>query len=418
MANGINIKYSKVKLQLLQQGQLPAITKTKLARIKKKLRLCWVICFIGAVVFAGYSVSNIYLTQIPVMVTENPVPASISDIPFPTITICNMNKAKWSVASEIINEDSASLYKPLLSSYCTNHKGLNITSKSSVWTTIINFLIKINYSCSDILKFCMWKSVEFDCDEWFNPIFTDIGMCCAFNLMPSNIIYKSKPNAQELKYNYPLSIEYWNQEKGFEHEPIENSVPWRIEGILTLFKNCKSTICNTRFSAGFKVLPKSNILNLIFFIKIIMYNPMETSGFSRFIPLERECWFEILTTVKETDTDVRSIGFQDRRCYFNREKNLKFFRVYTKANCKTECHVNNTIKTCGCVPYYFPRTDTETICAEEDIKCMEAVTGAQMCDCLSACFELNFEATSHYGVLSETTVKTMFLKNMSAEYFV
>lgn len=44
-----------------------------------------------------------------------------------------------------------------------------------------------------------------------------------------------------------------------------------------------------------------------------------------------------------------------RRCYFDGERQLKFFRYYTKRNCELECWVNMTLKHCGCVQFWMPR---------------------------------------------------------------
>ncbi|XP_055390287.1 pickpocket protein 28-like [Condylostylus longicornis] len=53
--------------------------------------------------FSGYFINNAYLkwTQHPVIITTAPKPVLFSSIPFPAITICNLNRAKKSVALKI-----------------------------------------------------------------------------------------------------------------------------------------------------------------------------------------------------------------------------------------------------------------------------------------------------------------------------
>lgn len=54
--------------------------------------------------FAAYFISNIYDKWVytPVIVGINPTFQSISNIPFPAITICNMNQARKSEAEKIL----------------------------------------------------------------------------------------------------------------------------------------------------------------------------------------------------------------------------------------------------------------------------------------------------------------------------
>lgn len=45
-----------------------------------------------------------------------------------------------------------------------------------------------------------------------------------------------------------------------------------------------------------------------------------------------------------------------RNCFFDRERELKFFREYTRYNCELECLSNFTLAKCGCVKFSMPRT--------------------------------------------------------------
>lgn len=46
---------------------------------------------------------------------------------------------------------------------------------------------------------------------------------------------------------------------------------------------------------------------------------------------------------------------ENRRCFSDGEKRLKFFRIYSKKNCEHECLSNEMLATCGCVPFYMIR---------------------------------------------------------------
>ena len=46
-------------------------------------------------------------------------------------------------------------------------------------------------------------------------------------------------------------------------------------------------------------------------------------------------------------TDKMKFIFR-RGCYLKNEKPLKFFKIYTKNNCRSECLANKTLEVCGC----------------------------------------------------------------------
>lgn len=60
--------------------------------------------FMTALGFAAYFISILYIKWIdsPVIVSFNPMDASITDIPFPAITICSMNQAGKPEAEDIV----------------------------------------------------------------------------------------------------------------------------------------------------------------------------------------------------------------------------------------------------------------------------------------------------------------------------
>lgn len=43
-----------------------------------------------------------------------------------------------------------------------------------------------------------------------------------------------------------------------------------------------------------------------------------------------------------------------RQCFFNNERYLRFFKLYTQANCELECLTNHTLKECSCVKFSMP----------------------------------------------------------------
>lgn len=44
-----------------------------------------------------------------------------------------------------------------------------------------------------------------------------------------------------------------------------------------------------------------------------------------------------------------------RQCFFNKERALRFYKVYSQKNCEMECIANFTFAKCGCVKFSMPR---------------------------------------------------------------
>jgi amiloride-sensitive sodium channel len=70
-------------------------------------RIFWTVAFILAVATAAYFITLLYhkWDDSPVIVSIAARSTQLISIPFPAVTICNMNKAKKSVAEEILQSE-------------------------------------------------------------------------------------------------------------------------------------------------------------------------------------------------------------------------------------------------------------------------------------------------------------------------
>lgn len=55
-----------------------------------------------------------------------------------------------------------------------------------------------------------------------------------------------------------------------------------------------------------------------------------------------------------TNNALRTYDPIGRQCYYETERYLRFFRVYTQRNCEMECITNYTVTKCGCSAFYLP----------------------------------------------------------------
>lgn len=113
---------------------------------------------------------------------------------------------------------------------------------------------------------------------------------------------------------------------------------------------------------------------------------------------------EVLITpsVVKSDESLKTLKPSDRLCYFEGERKLHFFRIYTKHNCEIECFSNYSLKTCNCVQFDIVRETDTRVCgvSEDDRKCIflfkesfrdYSRTGMlASCSCLSPCDYVNY----------------------------
>jgi amiloride-sensitive sodium channel len=99
--------------------------------------------------------------------------------------------------------------------------------------------------------------------------------------------------------------------------------------------------------------------------------------------------------------ELQKYDVKYRQCYFDGEKKLKFFKIYTEKNCKFECLTNLTLTKHGCVRYYMPRFKSTPICTTKELDAVsyteidfEDGLDSNQCDCYPPCNNINYELFS------------------------
>ena len=126
---------------------------------------------------------------------------------------------------------------------------------------------------------------------------------------------------------------------------------------------------------------------------------------------------EVVVSVKPnmitTSEGLADYAPERRQCYFNNERQLKFFKVYTQPNCELECLANFTLQKCGCVKFSMPHDSKTQICTQKQVACYnEAENGLMLedlvsslntgsgvnklgrtnCNCMPSCTSINYDA--------------------------
>jgi acid-sensing ion channel, other len=109
----------------------------------------------------------------------------------------------------------------------------------------------------------------------------------------------------------------------------------------------------------------------------------------------------ITPEIIRTDENLKSVDPKKRGCYFQGEKKLKYFRVYSRRNCEFECLADYLLKktTVNCTQFYMVRNETAEVCDHRQEKTVQRNTfhalqlisnGSNDCGCLEECDSIKY----------------------------
>lgn len=160
--------------------------------------------------------------------------------------------------------------------------------------------------------------------------------------------------------------------------------------------------------------------------KVIVHSPVEPPHQTHdyvYIELSKYLQIFIEPQINRTSENLRPYNPEVRQCYFNSERKLRFFQIYTQRNCELECMANVTKAKCGCAMFYMPREyifedisgfciffflswfffvwfyfftgDNQTkVCGIARKRCMMRIPAINRnCNCLPECTSLSFKYT-------------------------
>lgn len=173
-------------------------------------RAFFFVSFVLVVLLSFYYIGNVYekWTASPVIVTMGAISTSITDLPFPAVTICNINKGSLLIIPSncnnkiykaieyyiyyliILNPARESVVKKfkngsteamLLENVCYDeYANVSIQNEavsrvSSEWSVFKQFLVNISQPCHEMLLLCRYALETFKCMELFDTVLSDEG---------------------------------------------------------------------------------------------------------------------------------------------------------------------------------------------------------------------------------------------------
>uniref|UniRef100_A0A182WSG5 Pickpocket n=1 Tax=Anopheles quadriannulatus TaxID=34691 RepID=A0A182WSG5_ANOQN len=345
-----------------------------------------------------YFISNVYIKwqSSPIIIGLNPIATHIRNIPFPAVTICNMNQMRREAAERI---EQNTLEETVLQSICSIDGDFNDTQYEGKWSAVKRMLLSATQPCSALLKACRYAKQPERCSEIFQSIFTDEGLCCTFNTLDTVYMFRNATAPSIFPTEAGSSSGrfrpiLWTPENGYAEDPSNASYPRFIAGpgvamglAMVLDANASDYFCSSTSSVGFK---------------IIFHSPSETpkiTDYAQYIPVGTENRIIITPKINDAADQIRKVAQAQRQCVFASEANLSYYSVYSRNNCELECEAKLILENCGCVLYYLPKLYEDTkICSRANARCYEQIRSSIAftantsisCSCLPGCFEISY----------------------------
>ncbi|KAK9500933.1 hypothetical protein O3M35_002095 [Rhynocoris fuscipes] len=382
-------------------------------------RTYWIIALIAAYISVTWVIFDQieYFFRNPVLISISPNPKTVSDIPFPAVTICpdsQILKDTYNLQWATMNTNNVSVNQNDTFNFAMLVCHLQDLSQTDVFLKYLNTkfvhnmldMINGEVNCNHLMPAMVWggEILYFPC-RYIQPTVTFFGACLTFNMLPYDDIYRF-PNVTLAsywsdKYNSGKEKSNWNPETGFIEKPEPTHLnmetkptPWIIG---------KSGLLGT--SSFYLSIPIDHLDDTCStggtgFVTII-HNPAEVPGSSHPIEyIESDYLLHITLSPIQHEIDKRLIRWapQERGCYFQHERYLQYFKIYTQRNCEMECEANITELLCNCRAHYHPRTQDIPVCGPALFSCTEFRVGQVWnripCDCLPSCSELYYRTSS------------------------
>ncbi|XP_063831727.1 pickpocket protein 28-like [Ostrinia nubilalis] len=307
----------------------------------RKERATWIVIVVVSIAFCAANIIKLFSkwTSTPFVNVMDSLPTPIWAVPFPTVVLCPHLHVKLSYAN----------------------------------------VLKLG---RDLVKSCNWPAKHDTrwvtsecCEKYFMPIFTDYGLCYAFNSLPLNGMRNDTISWQRSfnRHAAPSSL-LWGLDVGYPKvfppdpsmQPLRVMVSGEDYGLgVELYLNISEHqhACDGN-SLGFTVLIRSPT------------NHVYTSTVLR-LPMDRMTTIEVSPITYKTDSALRSLAPDQRQCFFQNERKLEYYEFYTGSNCKHDIFVRESKRLCNCTLYNWPRKNaSEPVCSTtKDFECIDDVKG-------------------------------------------
>ncbi|XP_026333598.1 sodium channel protein Nach-like [Hyposmocoma kahamanoa] len=331
---------------------------------------CWAIAVLTSTIIACILVFTAYqwYARNPIITVIESTQGAIWDIPFPAVTVCNLNIISKRAARALISNVTlpANMTADNMFAVLRLVPMLHFTSKISPQQlqqlrslqTVLdlnNLSVEMLFrnlssaaSCNDLLERCMWKNTLYRCDLLFQQVFTYFSLCCTFN--------------------------YFGVESSkMVREAFQAEMPRRVASCG--YQTALTILVNPNVEDYYSAAIASQ--GTLVFIDNA-YNVPDIDSPVRLVNPSTEVLIALSPERTYSTPGVKWFTPEERQCYYNDEVKLGTLRQYSFHNCVVYQRIEIVQTVCGCIPYYFPVKDFYRTCNFNDIDCLQSLIGVHV----------------------------------------
>ncbi|XP_053663721.1 pickpocket protein 11-like [Anopheles marshallii] len=277
----------------------------------------------------------------PTITTIETMTYPIWNIPFPAVTVCNINKIDLRKAKPIIDR--------LVQEYGMSER--NATGLLVAQASLVNFeavdtsyielemflgrmgwnpdtlLLELNQPCEELIKVCYWLGSEVDCTKVISRTRMDNGFCCSYNV---DITMQ------------PLIVQRNRSTLGTPYRSKRLSGAGRNVGLSILIDVQPDTY----------MAPTKSYYGAEVYIH-------DSNDFPSDADLEHVAqpgWDVIMSVIPlpiESSSTMSQVPESMRNCFLPEESDSQPRDVFNLNVCMAKCRLRTILKLCNCVPFYY-----------------------------------------------------------------
>ncbi|KAH8375195.1 hypothetical protein KR200_002252 [Drosophila serrata] len=363
----------------------------------------------------------------PVIVSFAEKSTPVWEIPFPAVTVCPETKTRRSIFNFTdsyhqvrdfrnnvtgildLTDKEKGIYGSVVQ-VCEAHlHDITLGEKIRKGMEIIDGLTSVSPTFDDTYLNCKWRNTGVKCNDIFHKFVTEDGVCYSFNSLSPAEIFKPEGIIPDFIFREEnrLSMD-WNVEDGYSASADTSPYPNRVLG-----PGARAGLY--LFMGGMEIDFDDMCRGPVQGFKILLHTPGDVAQVSKQyfrIPFDQEVLISIRPKIITTSDGLKHYEPNRRQCYFQKERDLRYFNIYSQSNCELECLANFTLSKCGCVKFNMPRNVNMPVCGAASLKCYneaedelllrefnqglmnsdENARGETECNCLPSCTSIAYEA--------------------------
>jgi acid-sensing ion channel, other len=248
---------------------------------------------------------------------------------------------------------------------------------------IVPTISELQYTINETTMVCMHNNrMSSPCEV--TRVLTSNGFCFSYNLESHETIFRENLLSKDFDDFKHDRLSEWSPLTGYVHEsssvfPVRISSGSRNKAAFILIhdKFDEVTQCSNRLTTCGNttiiiILQDHGCVGPDQGFRIYWHMPNEIPGdwhHSTLLGPLRARELIMKATKVSTSAELKRYDPAQRRCYFENERYLQYFKSYTKAHCDLECLANYTLARCGCVKFFMPRNESTPVCDFFQLKC-------------------------------------------------